>query len=259
MPTLKLTLAYDGTGLVGWQRQATGTSVQGLLEAALSRIDGREVVVAGAGRTDAGVHALAQVASCAVASPLPADTLRRALNAVLPPAVRVLEVEQVPDGFHARFSARLKHYRYLFADGPLLSPFIARYAWHVPRRLDLEAMREAAAGLAGTHDFSGFQSTGSLVSHAVRTVVEARMSDVTPEDAFAAAVTAPAGARLLALDIRADGFLRHMVRAIAGTLAEIGDGRRAADAVAGVLAERRRDAAGATAPAHGLWLVRVDY
>jgi tRNA pseudouridine38-40 synthase len=259
MRHLKLTLAYDGTGLVGWQRQVAGISVQGLLEAALSRIDGREVSVAGAGRTDAGVHALAQVASCAVVSTLPAGTLCRALNAALPPAVRVLEVEEAPEGFHARFSARRKHYRYLFAIGPLVSPFMARHAWHLPHRLDPEAMHAAAAGLVGTHDFSGFRSTGSDVSHAVRTVVEARVSDVTPDDAFALAAVAPAGARLLALDIRADGFLRHMVRAIAGTLAEIGDGRRAPGAIAGVLAERRRDAAGATAPAHGLWLVRVDY
>src|SRR5690606_31760111 len=123
MRLLKLTVAYDGTGLVGWQRQAAGTSVQGLLEEALTRIDGRSVAVAGAGRTDAGVHALAQVASCAVETGLSADTLRRALNAMLPAQVRVLAVEEAAPGFHARFSAHLKHYRYLFVDGPVMSPF----------------------------------------------------------------------------------------------------------------------------------------
>ncbi|HEX7087243.1 MAG TPA: tRNA pseudouridine(38-40) synthase TruA [Vicinamibacterales bacterium] len=259
MRLLKLTVAYDGTGLVGWQRQATGTSVQGLLEEALTRIDGQSVAVAGAGRTDAGVHALAQVASCAVETSLPCDTLRRALNAVLPAQVRVLAVEEAAPGFHARFSAHLKHYQYLFVDGPVLSPFVSRYAWHVLQPLDTGVMDAAAQHLVGTHDFSGFQSTGSEVAHAVRTVVRATVAEVRPPDELAAALIAPAGSRLVALDISADGFLRHMVRAIAGTLADIGMGRRDPGTVRQVLQERRREAAGATAPAHGLWLLRVDY
>ena len=259
MRQLKLTVAYDGTDLVGWQRQSAGTSVQGLLEEALTRIEGAPVRVAGAGRTDAGVHALAQVASCASTATLDCGTLRRALNAMLPPAVRVLGVEEVDAGFHARFSARGKAYRYVLVEGPVVSPFAARYAWHVPHALDLAAMDAGALRMAGTHDFSGFQSTGSLVPHAVRTVTEATVTDVTPAPGMPMQLAAAAGARVLAFDVAADGFLRHMVRAMAGTLVDIGAGRRDPSSVDGILAQRARAAAGATAPAHGLWLVRVNY
>jgi len=258
MRHLTLTIAYRGTSFVGWQRQAEGESVQGLLEAILTDIDGAPVAVAGAGRTDAGVHALAQVASCTVTTTLDADTLRRALNARLPDAVRVLAIEAVPETFHARFSARGKRYRYLMATGPLVSPFAAQALWHVHGTLDLDAMQVASRMLIGTHDFSAFQSTGTDVPHAVRTVTAASVADVTadpPPPLFDGAVP---GGRLLAFEVAADGFLRHMVRTLAGTLVEVGLGRRDPD-LSDLLAPASRRDAGPTAPAHGLWLVEVIY
>lgn len=258
MPPLKLTLSYDGALFVGWQRQAQGVSIQGLLETILSDLDGAPVAVAGAGRTDAGVHALGQVASCALSSPRDAETVRRALNARLPNQVRVLAVEEVPDTFHARFSARGKRYRYVMANGPLVSPFAAGQAWHVPGPLDLPAMQQAAASLVGTHDFSAFQSTGTDVPHAVRTIGEAVVADRTDRPPVPLPAQAVPGGRLLAFEVAADGFLRHMIRAIAGTLVEVGQGRRPPD-LRPLLASGDRGQAGPTAPAHGLWLVEVNY
>jgi tRNA pseudouridine38-40 synthase len=258
MRTLKLTIAYDGGDFVGWQRQAEGASIQGMIEAILGEIDGAPVAVAGAGRTDAGVHALAQVASCALASPIAAEVLRRALNARLPGTVRVLAVEEAPETFHARFAARGKRYRYLIVNGPIASPFAARYAWHVAGRLDVGAMHQAASGLAGTHDFAVFQSTGTAVPHGVRTVTDASVADVTSDPPPPLARGAAPDGRILAFEIAADGFLRHMVRAIAGTLVEVGAGRRPAD-LAPLLASGNRALAGPTAPPDGLWLVNVNY
>ena len=258
MRLLKLTVAYDGTGYVGWQRQAAGTSIQGLLETILGDIDDAPVDVAGAGRTDAGVHALGQVASARVRTVLDVATLRRALNARLPPDVRVLDVAERADEFHARFSARGKRYRYLMASGPAISPFASRYVWHVPGRLDLAAMQQAAAALVGTHDFSAFQSAGTSVPHAVRTLVEAVVSDATASPPSPLGGDPVPGGSLVAIEVEADGFLRHMVRAIAGTLAEVGGGRRSPD-LGPLIASGNRALAGATAPPHGLWLVRVLY
>lgn len=258
MRTIKLTIAYDGTAFVGWQRQAQGASIQGLLETILSEIDGAPVAVAGAGRTDAGVHALGQVASCQVATHLDDDTLGRALNARLPVQVRVLSVEGVPATFHARFAAKGKRYRYVVANGPLVSPFAAGYAWHVTGRLDVPAMQQAAALLLGTHDFSAFQSTGTDVPHGVRTVTGADVDDVTARPPTPLPHEATPGGRLLAFEVTADGFLRHMVRAMAGTLVEVGQGRRDGDLIR-LLASADRALAGPTAPPHGLWLVEVNY
>ncbi len=258
MRNVKLTVAYEGTLFVGWQRQAEGTSIQGLLEAILTAIDGAPVSVAGAGRTDAGVHALAQIASCTIASSLDADTLRRALNAQLPAEVRVLMVEDVPAAFHARFSATGKRYRYVVANGPIVSPFAARSAWHLTGWLDLATMQQAAGHLVGTHDFSAFQSTGADVAHASRTVTLAEVADLTDRPPSPLSAGAVPGGRLLAFEVAANGFLRHMVRALMGTLIEVGQGRRDPDLRA-LLASENRALAGPTAPAHGLWLVEVDY
>ena len=250
MPHLKLTLAYDGTGLVGWQRQASGTSVQGLLEEALAHLEGGPVVVSGAGRTDAGVHALGQVASVSLSRPIAPLAVLRAVNVRLPPAVRVVDVQEVGPDFHARFRATAKRYRYRIWNGPVVSPFERAYVWHVPWPvLDIEAMRAGAARLVGTHDFAAFQGAGGDVETSVRTLwssaVEARELD--------------AGSRLITYEVRGEGFLRHMVRAIAGTLVEVGRGRRTPGSLDEVLASRQRGAAGRTAPPGGLFLVAVEY
>ena len=261
MRQLKMTVAYEGTDLVGWQRQKAGVSVQGLLEAALAQIDGADVQVHGAGRTDAGVHALAQVASARVATGLDDATLRRALNAQLPPAVRVVSVETTTADFHARFSATGKTYRYLILQSEMASPFLRPYVWHVPRPLDVDAMAAAAASFRGTHDFSALQSAGSRVTHAIRTVTASTVhvwSDGPPAPA-PLPTAIPDGAALIVFEVSATGFLRHMVRAMAGTLVEVGDGRRPAKSIPGVLEGRLRAAAGITAPPAGLWLASVNY
>jgi tRNA pseudouridine38-40 synthase len=240
MRTLKLTISYDGTRFVGWQRQAAGESIQGHLEDALARFEGGPVAVHGAGRTDAGVHALGQVASVTLTAAHDAGAIARGMNAQLPSDIRVLKVEDAPPGFHARFSATSKTYRYALRNAPVVSPFERAYAWHVPERLDVQAMGTAAAALVGTHDFAAFQSAGSDVKDTVRTMTRSEFVDATYE-------------------IEGNGFLRHMVRAIVGTLVEIGQGRRPVSSVEALLAGRRRADAGVTAPPHGLFLVRVDY
>ncbi len=252
--TLKLTLAYDGTAYRGWQRQAGGASIQGLIEEALARIEGAPVTVHGAGRTDAGVHALGQVASVRLEATLDTRTLRRALNATLPSDVRAVAVDEAPEGFHARFSATGKVYEYWIFDGDVQTPFARGWSWHRPYGLDVAAMDRAAGALVGTRDFAAFQSTGTDVTSTVRTMTHAR---VRTEPAHAG----PIGLtdRFVVIRVEANGFLRHMVRAITGTLVDIGEGRRPADSLPALIASRDRASAGATAPARGLVLVRVDY
>jgi tRNA pseudouridine38-40 synthase len=247
MRTLKLTIQYDGTDFVGWQRQSNGVSIQGLLEDALAPIEGQAVTVHGAGRTDAGVHALAQVASVTLENALDTPTLGRALNAVLPAAVRVLVVEEVEPAFHARFSAVSKTYEYRIINAPLVSVFLHRYVWHVPQPLDVEAMRAAGAGLVGRHDFAAFQGAGSDVTTSERTILDFGIDDGGGFDL-------PVVVR-----IKGDGFLRHMVRNIAGTLVEIGTGRWDPWRLLAVLDSRNRAEAGPTAPARGLVLTHVAY
>jgi tRNA pseudouridine38-40 synthase len=245
MPTFKLTLAYDGTNYVGWQRQAAGRSIQGLLESALGELDGREVVVAGAGRTDAGVHALGQVASCTVERTIEPEVMIRALNARLPADVRVLAANAVPPTFHARFNATRKTYRYRFFDGAIVSPFERLYVWHLAGVLDVDAMDEAARMLEGAHDFAAFATAGGTTRTTERTVSSSRVH----RDAQA----------LVIFEITGDGFLRHMVRAIAGSLADIGRGRWPRHKMREILESRDRAVAGPTAPAAGLFLVAVEY
>jgi len=247
MRTLKLTLQYDGTNYVGWQRQGAGTSVQGLLEDALAPINGAPITVHGAGRTDAGVHALAQIATIAFSGTLDCVTLARALNAVLPADVRVLSIEEAAPNFHARFSAKGKVYEYRIVNAPIVSAFLARYVWHITQPLELEAMRRASMLLVGAHDFAAFQGAGSIVSSTDRVIHDIEWTDGGGYDLP------------LVMRIAGDGFLRHMVRNIVGTLVEVGTGRWPVSQVEAALTSRDRSQAGPTAPAQGLFLVRVDY
>jgi tRNA pseudouridine38-40 synthase len=200
--------------------------------------------VAGASRTDAGVHAAAQVASVNLDVELSTASLMRAINVRLPLDIRILQVEDAAPGFHARFHARGKSYRYRLARSPVMSPFDRAFAWHVPDLSDVRAMRYAAAAFVGRHDFASFQARGSSTLDTVRTIerldVEERGHEVVVE-------------------IEGDGFLRHMVRAVVGTLVEVGSGLRGADTVPAILAGRHRRAGGPTAPARGLMLIAVRY
>ena len=247
MPTFKITLAYDGTDFVGWQRQADGTSIQGLLEDALGELDLRQVTVTGAGRTDAGVHAIGQVAGFSLERAIAPEQLVRALNGRLPGDVRVLSAMEVPAAFHARFDARSKAYRYRIWNADVASPFERRYVWHIGGHLDVGSMADAAGRLRGCHDFAAFQAAGSRTRKTERVV-------------SLSCVERPAlDGPLVTYEVTGDGFLRHMVRNIVGTLVEIARGRRPPDWIAEVLRSRDRTRAGQTAPAGGLFLVGVEY
>jgi len=262
MPTFKITLAYDGTDFVGWQRQAAGVSIQGLLEDALRELDGRDVTVMGAGRTDAGVHALGQVAAFAIERPLAADAIVRALNARLPHTVRVLSAEEAPASFRARADARSKTYRYRIWNGDVVSPFERRFVWHVPGALNVDAMRAAAQLLEGLHDFAAFQTAGSDVRtterQILRSAIESEIRSTRSGRPEPVEGRNPQS-EILTYEVCGTGFLRHMVRAIAGSLVEVGRGHRPPAWMADVVASRDRGQAGPTAPARGLFLVSVVY
>jgi tRNA pseudouridine38-40 synthase len=272
MRTFKLTLAYDGTNYSGWQTQPDRATLQETLERALRRVLGEEIRVIASGRTDAGVHALGQVVSFQSQTELEATTLQRALNSELPHDVAVLEAALAPAGFHAIASARRKRYRYMLYDGAIRDVFERHYYWHSHIRLDAAAMRRAAGALVGTHDFSSFENSGSERQSSVRTVFElvvargqgpgsavlsdrrggVRRADLGVSDG-------PDAGDFVSVEIEADGFLYNMVRAIVGTLVEVGQGRRDEAWPAEVLRACDRQAGGRTAPPHGLFLVRVEY
>lgn len=241
---LKCVVAYDGTAYQGWQRQAAGPTIQAALEEAFVPLLGEAPVVTGAGRTDAGVHALGQVASVRVTCPHDTAAIGRALNARLPPDIRVRRVDDAAPEFHARFSAVGKTYRYRIVTGEIASPFERWFVWHLPGPLRLAAMQQAAAVLAGRHDWASFQAAGTDVDDTTRTITAV---DVREADDG------------VVIEVRGEGFLRHMVRIMVGTLVDVGAGRRAPDTMTDVLAARDRRAAGDTAPACGLTLVSVDY
>ena len=245
MRTLKLTLAYDGTNYVGWQRQANGLAVQQLVEDAFAPLAGGvPPTVAGASRTDAGVHALGQVASVTVDFDVDTAAVQRALNVRLPADIRVTHVADATPGFHARHHATSKTYRYRIITTPVLSPFDRWFVWHSPEPRDIALMQRAAAAFVGRHDFASFQARGASVRDTVRTI--ARLSVEPVQDG-------------IVIDVAGDGFLRHMVRAIVGTLADVGAGLYPPESVDAMLGARSRQAGGPTAPASGLTLLTVDY
>ena len=244
MANVKLTIAYDGSGYHGWQRQPSQPSIQQVLEEKLSLICGERIVLYGAGRTDAGVHARGQVANFKSKRRLEPQVWVRALNGLLPNDIAVLKAELAEDDFHARYAAREKHYRYRILQGALPCPFERRYSWHLPCRLDLSLMRQAAACLRGRHDFASFQAAGGRVASTVRELRQLRLSSE---------------GRLLIIDSIGDGFLRHMVRNIVGTLVQVGRGKITAGGVREILQARDRRLAGPTAPAQGLCLMKVSY
>jgi tRNA pseudouridine38-40 synthase len=261
---IRLVVEYDGTALCGWQRQANGPTVQGYLEAALGKLLAHEVAVAGASRTDAGVHARGQVASFRTERPIPLHGIRRGLNSLLPPAIAIADAAEVTDDFHPRFSATGKHYRYLVLTRSERSPRWRDRAWHRAGALDLAAMRQAAAALIGEHDFAAFRAAGCTAKRTVRRIDEIAIGagevgeiDSRPEGVLRAAE--PGSLGLVAFDVRGNAFLRNMVRIVVGTLVEIGAGRRPAGQVAEILASCDRTRAGITAPPQGLELVSVRY
>jgi tRNA pseudouridine38-40 synthase len=244
MPVFKLTIEYDGTGYAGWQRQPDQPTVQAALEAAIQQVTQATIPVIGAGRTDAGAHAVGQVASFRTNKPLSAEEWLRALNGLLPADISVRSVEAAPDDFHARYSATGKLYEYRILNRPERSALDRHRAWHVRKRLDLDAMREAARPLLGRHDFSSFQGHPTDTENPVCDLRRLELYQELPT---------------IRIEAEADRFLKQMVRAIVGTLVEIGLGKRPPQAVKDILEARDRRAAGYTAPAHGLYLIRVDY
>ncbi len=245
---IKLTVAYDGTHYHGWQTQPTGPTIQSSLEAAIKSICGETVHIIGSGRTDAGVHAWGQVASFHTHSNLPADVFRKALNATLPEDIVVRHACDVPRSFRPINDALSKRYRYVLQPGRINDPFALRQAWFVKRILDVESMQQAAQALIGEHDFAAFQATGSPRQSTVRTMLDATVKLHDAEERCK-----------IFIEVEATGFLYNMVRIIAGTLVEIGQGKRPAESMAAIIASCDRLQAGMTAPAHGLYLLQVHY
>jgi len=241
---VKLTLEYDGTDFSGWQVQPKQRTVQGTLEAALLRLVGQEIRVEGAGRTDAGAHALRQVASLKLETTIPSQKLAQALNSLLPGDVKVLCSEEVPENFHARFSATGKVYRYVALLRDEGSPLQRHRAWHIGTRVDTDKIRDALPLLVGRHDFRAFCAAKSSATTTVRTIREAKIATE---------------GELVAVEFAGNGFLYHMVRIIMGALVAVGGGKVDQEALTLALSSGCRPLAFITAPAHGLYLVAVEY
>jgi tRNA pseudouridine38-40 synthase len=242
---VRITMSYDGTNYSGSQMQPTGPTIQSEVEGALARLLDAPVRIRTAGRTDAGVHALEQVADFADHGRRDLATIVKGGNALLPPDIRILSAAEVPMEFDARRHATRKEYRYFLHVAPVCSPFFARHAWHFEKPLDLDAMREGMAHLVGEHDFTTFRASGCSARDPVRRIASAALSGRVPG--------------LWSVDLVGSGFLRHMVRNIVGTLADVGRGKISPGRVGELLQSRDRTQAGMTAPAHGLFLWKVWY
>jgi tRNA pseudouridine38-40 synthase len=244
MRNLKLTLAYDGTEFSGWQIQPEVPTVQGTLKQALEKLFNHPVNVTGSGRTDAGVHARGQVANVETIRSIDTDAVLRGVNSLLPPAIRVWQVEEVSADFHARRSARSKTYEYHIWRQHIVSPFHCRYVYAFPYQMDEIAIDEATRTFLGTHDFTSFCATATVVEDRVRTIFESEWRRENEEWTFT---------------IRGSGFLQYMVRTIVGTLLYVGTGKLRPTDIASIFEHRDRRRAGPCVPAHGLHLVRVEY
>jgi tRNA pseudouridine38-40 synthase len=252
---LRLILSYDGADFAGWQVQPGRTTVQGALASAIGRLSGENVLPQGSGRTDAGVHALAQVASFATASAIPTENWMQALNHLLLPSIRVLEVSEAAPDFHARKSARAKTYRYRIHRGAICPPFVARYVWHYPYPLEEPAMVAAAGEVVGEHDFTSF---AAVDPERVERMAAEENAHATNVRTILSSVWTRDGEELI-YTVRGSGFLHHMVRNLVGTFLLVGKGTVSLEDLRRILNARERTAAGPTAPASGLYLVGVEY
>ena len=240
----KLIIAYDGTDYHGWQNQPNGITVQEQLESAALRFSGVHNSIDGSGRTDAGVHAWGQVASWAYAKGLSEERIQSAFNGLLPPDITVRRIEAVAPAFHARKSSRAKTYLYIIDNSPCANPLLRRYAWHIRKPLNLDALSQAATFLVGHHDFLSFKAVDGKTSTSKRTILQTRWCKHGP---------------YLFFFIKGNGFLKNMVRIIVGTLVDVGRGKNSPAKINSIIAARDRTVAGITAPAHGLILRSVEY
>lgn len=255
MRQVKLLIEYDGTGYQGWQSQRSGLTIQDIVRRTISGITGEQVKLVGASRTDSGVHALGQVAAFATRSGLPVDRIMRALNAKLPRDIRIRSAHEIERSFSPRYGALRKSYFYIISRAPHESAFIHRYVWDITMRLDLHAMREAAAQILGEHDFSCFRASGCGSKNPVRTVYSI---DITRHRKMSF-MTSRIQGDFIKISIEANAFLRHMARNIVGTIVEIGRGRLTPVMMGKILKSRDRKLSGPTAPARGLFLEKITY
>ena len=245
MRTIKLLIEYDGTNYQGWQVQPQGPTIQGMIEEKLALLTGEIIHLIGSGRTDAGVHAFGQVAHFKTKSQMEVHSIQRALNSLLPPDIVIQRAEEVEEDFHARKQSKSKVYEYRILNRNIRSPFHRGYAWHISQELDFEEMKKTTQRLVGEHDFSSFRSVGSPTRTAIRKVIRAEWK--RGRDG------------IILFEIEANGFLKQMVRAIVGTLVEVGQGKISSEEFQRILDSKDRKRAGPTAPAHGLVLKEVKY
>lgn len=255
MKNIKLLIEYDGTNYHGWQRQKNHATLQKIIEDRLLRITGEDAALIGASRTDAGVHAVGQVASFKTNSNLEPMTLQRALNATLPEDIRILYARETAAAFHPRYDALGKSYFYIMANTNFSSAFLYRYAWRVPYTLDLDEMKKAGGLLLGKHDFSAFRGAGCGAKSTARNITSLSIEKSSSIDFM----TATINGNFIKITVEADAFLRHMVRNIIGTLVEVGRGEMTLNSISEAIKLKDRKKTGPTAPAHGLFLEKVNY